>query len=189
MENTLLIQETYGIVAGPKQKLGQHMLNRLKTKSNISNLFNCGESTVMGTGTTAVTISGISAANLILRNLGLEEFIYKENMKNYVNIVEKPFEKNQIKIGKNKNEDKLGKLALECQFCDNPLCENGCKFKVPIREINRRVAVGNFYGAKKLLKEYAMNPCLICQSKNCENKCIRKSFKKEVKINEINSGL
>lgn len=178
-----------GSVAGPKQKLGQHMLNRLKTKSNIDNLFNCGESTVMGTGTTAVTISGISAGNLILRDLGLEEFIYKENMKNYVNIVKSPFKKNQIKIGKNENEDKVAKLALECQFCDNPLCERGCRAKVPIREINRRVAVGNFYGAKKLLKSYGFNPCLICTSKECENKCIRKSFKKEVSIKEINIGL
>ena len=43
----------------------------------------------MGTGTPAVTVSGISAANLILRELELEEFEYKENMKNYVNIVKK----------------------------------------------------------------------------------------------------
>lgn len=178
-----------GSVAGPKQKLGQHMLKRLKIKSEINNLFNCGESTVMGTGTPAVTVSGISAANLILRDLGVQEFEYKENMKNYVNIVKKPFGKNQIKIGKNKNEEKIAKLALECQFCDNPLCERGCIDNVPIREINRRVAVGNYYGAKKLLRGYDSNPCLSCESKECENKCIRKGFKKEVSIKEINTGL
>lgn len=86
-----------GSVAGPKQKLGQHMLKRLKAKSEINNLFNCGESTVMGTGTPAVTISGISVANLILRELGLEEFEYEKGMKNYVNIVTKPFKYEQIK--------------------------------------------------------------------------------------------
>ena len=75
------ILKTGGSVAGPKQKLGQHMLKRLKTKSEIQNLFNCGESTVMGTGTPAVTISGISAANLILRELEMEEFKYKEGIK------------------------------------------------------------------------------------------------------------
>ena len=32
----------------------------------------------MGTGTPAVTVSGISAANLILRELGMEEFEYRE---------------------------------------------------------------------------------------------------------------
>ena len=116
------ILKTGGSVAGPKQKLGQHMLKRLKTKSEIQNLFNCGESTVMGTGTPAVTISGISAANLILRELEMEEFKYKEGIKNYVNIVEKPFESSDIKIGKDEKEDRLAKLASKCQFCEKPLC-------------------------------------------------------------------
>ena len=178
-----------GSVAGPKQKLGQHMMKRLKSKSEVDSLFNCGESTVMGTGTPAVTISGISAANLILRELGMEEFEYKENMKNYVNIVKKPFEYNQIKIGKNEEEDKLAKLALKCQFCEKPSCEKSYKYNMPIRDINRRVAVGNFYGAKNLLKDYDINPCLNCESKECENHCVRKGFAKEVSIREINSKL
>lgn len=176
-----------GSVAGPKQKLGQHMLKRLKTKSEVNNLFNCGESTVMGTGTPAVTISGISAANLILRELGLEEFEYKDDMKNYVNIVNKPFKYEQIKIGKNEEEDTLAKLALKCQFCDKPSCERVCKYNVPIRDINRRVAVGNFYGAKKLIKDN--NPCLNCESSECENNCIRKAFTKSVSIKKINTRL
>lgn len=178
-----------GSVAGPKQKLGQHMLKRLKAKSEINNLFNCGESTVMGTGTPAVTISGISVANLILRELGLEEFEYEKGMKNYVNIVTKPFKYEQIKIGENEYEDKLAKLALKCQFCEKPSCEKVCKNNVPIRDINRRLSVGNFYGAKNLLKNYDINPCLNCESKDCENKCIRKGFAKEVSIREINSKL
>ena len=178
-----------GSVAGPKQKLGQHMLKRLKAKSEINNLFNCGESTVMGTGTPAVTISGISVANLILRELGLEEFEYEKGMKNYVNIVTKPFKYEQIKIGENEYEDKLAKLALKCQFCEKPSCEKVCKNNVPIRDINRRLAVGNFYGAKNLLKNYDINPCLNCESKDCENKCIRKGFAKEVSIREININL
>lgn len=178
-----------GSVAGPKQKLGQHMLKRLKCKSEISNLYNCGESTVMGTGTPAVTISGISAANLILRDLSLEEFEYKENMKNYVNIVKKPFKVDNVKIGGNLKEDSIAKLALRCQFCHEPLCEKACTHKVPIRDINRRVAVGNFYGAKKLLQAYGKNPCLNCESKECENKCIRRTFAKEVSIREINRGI
>ena len=168
------------------QKLGQHMLKRLKTKSEINNLFNCGESTVMGTGTPAVTISGISAANLILRELGLEEFEYKDDMKNYVNIVNKPFKYEEIKIGKNEEEDTIAKLALKCQFCDKPSCERVCKYNIPIRDINRRVAAGNFYGAKKLINN---NPCLNCESIECEKNCIRKAFAKPVSIKEINTRL
>ena len=184
--NRYILKED-GSVAGPKQKLGQHMLKRLKSKSEISNLFNCGESTVMGTGTPTVTISGISAANLILRELGIEEFEYLDNMKNYVNIVKKPFVSSEIKIGNNEKENKVAKLALECQFCENPSCEKVCKYNVLIRDINRRVAVGNFHGAKNLLKDN--NPCLNCEEKKCESYCIRKSFQDSVKIQEINTKL
>ena len=178
-----------GAAAGPKQQLGQHMTKRLNCKSEIDKLYNCGESTVMGTGTPAVTVSGVSAANLILRELGLEEFEYRENMKNYVNIVKKPFEKEDLKICKNDKENELAKLALKCQFCEVPVCEKGCKDNVPIRDINRRVAVGNFYGAKKLLNNCKENPCISCQNTDCEKHCIRNSFDKSVSIKEINSML
>ena len=178
-----------GAAAGPKQQLGQHMMKRLKTKSEIDRLFNCGESTVMGTGTTAVTVSGISAANLILRELGIEEYEYRENMKNYVNIVKPPFKDEDLKISNNAEYDKLAKLALKCQFCEVAICQKGCKYNVPIRDINRRVAVGNIYGAKKLLNIYKENPCENCENKDCENHCVRKSFDKSVSIKEINSKL
>ena len=178
-----------GAAAGPKQQLGQHMMKRLKTKSEIDRLFNCGESTVMGTGTTAVTVSGISAANLILRELGIEEYEYRENMKNYVNIVKPPFKAEDLKISNNAEYDKLAKLALKCQFCEVAICQKGCKYNVPIRDINRRVAVGNIYGARKLLNIYKENPCKNCENKDCENHCVRKSFDKSVSIKEINSKL
>jgi len=178
-----------GAAAGPKQKLGQHMLKRLKAKSDIDRLFNCGESTVMGTGTPAVTVSGISAANLILRELKIEEYEYRHGMKNYVNRVNIPYKTEDIKISNNEKEDYLAKLALKCQFCEKPVCEKACKNNMPIRDINRRVAVGNFYGAKKLLGLYKDNPCKNCESKNCEKACIRKEFDKYVSINEINSNL
>ena len=183
--NRYLLKEG-GSAAGPKQKLGQHMMKRLKVKSEIANLFNCGESTVMGTGTPTVTISGISAANLILREMRIEEFEYKKGMKNYVNIVKKPFEYSQIKIGKNENEDRIAKLALKCQFCERPLCEKACKHNISIRDINRRVAVGNFYGAKILLNENK-NPCLTCESKECEKYCARRNISEEVSIKKINT--
>ena len=178
-----------GAAAGPKQQLGQHMTKRLNCKSEIDKLYNCGESTVMGTGTPAVTVSGVSAANLILRELGLEEFEYRENMKNYVNIVKKPFEKKDLKICKNDEDNELAKLALKCQLCEVAVCEKGCKDNVPIRDINRRVAVGNFYGAKKLLNNYKENPCISCENTDCEKRCIRNSFDKSVSIKEINSIL
>ncbi|MCX5775996.1 MAG: NAD(P)/FAD-dependent oxidoreductase, partial [Firmicutes bacterium] len=73
-----------GAVAGPLQKLGQHMFKRWHTRSEWDNLFYCGESTAMGTGTPTVTISGLTAANTILRKYGYEPFVYDKNQKNYV---------------------------------------------------------------------------------------------------------
>ncbi|MBQ3421185.1 MAG: FAD-dependent oxidoreductase, partial [Romboutsia sp.] len=176
-----------GAVAGPKQQLGQHMMKRLKTKGEIEGLYNCGESTVMGTGTPTVTISGISAANLILRELGIEEYEYKEDMKNYVNIVKHPFNTSDIKISDNIEEDKIAKLAMMCQYCETPICEKSCELNVCIRDINRKVSVGNFYGAKKLLSHYKDNICEICEEKNCKKVCIRNKFDEDVQIDKINS--
>lgn len=173
-----------GAVAGPKQKLGQHMLKRLHTESEIENLYNCGESTVMGTGTPAVTVSGISAANMILRKLNMEEYEYTDNAKEYVNIINKPVRSNKIIIGNTYEEKKITRLASECQYCEHPACERNCNNSVPIRDINRRLAVGNYYGAKKLLKEYG-NKCKECSRIYCEKYCIRKSYSSSVKINEI----
>lgn len=71
-----------GAVAGPKQILGQHMLRRLHIQSEWPSLFYCGESTVMGTGTPAVTVSGLSAANAILRKTGRQPFVYQPDRPN-----------------------------------------------------------------------------------------------------------
>jgi len=62
--------KNWGCVAGPKQSIGQHMFNRLHVKSDWDCLFCCGESCTMGTGSPAVTVSGISAANAVLRKYG-----------------------------------------------------------------------------------------------------------------------
>ena len=105
-------------------------------------------------------------------------------MKNYVKRVNAPYE--DVKISENEKENYLAKLALKCQFCEMPVCEKACRENVAIRDINRRVAVGNFYGAKKILKS---NPCKNCESKNCEKACIRKKFDESVKIKEINTNI
>ena len=83
----------------------------------------------------------------------------------------------------------LAKKALKCQFCEVAVCEKGCNNNVPIRDINRRVAVGNLYGAKKLINNFSKNPCKSCENKECENRCIRKSFDVSVSIKDINTSL
>lgn len=184
-----LVMKEKGAVAGPKQQLGQHMMKRLKTKGDIEGLYNCGESTVMGTGTPAVTVSGISAANLILRECNMKEYESKNIKKDYVRIVEKPYKGENLKLSLDELEDKIGKLSMKCQYCINPRCESACKKIVPIRDINRRLSVGNFYGGRKLLKSYKANPCINCEEVYCEKACIRRKFDNAVNIKEINVNL
>ncbi len=105
-----------GAVAGPKQMLGQHMLKRQHTKTELIGLYCCGEGTVMGTGTPAVTVSGIAAANLCLRDKGLAEYEGKDASRDYVTIVSPPFLRKDLVIDSNKEIDSLAKLAMCCQY-------------------------------------------------------------------------
>lgn len=155
-----------GAVAGPKQMLGQHMFRRLHTRSEWDTLFCCGESTVMGTGTPTVTTSGLSAANAVLKKLGLQPFIYQPDMKNYVRIVEKPFTDQMLYEAYPESEQKIMRLAKQCRFCEHPSCTNNSL--TDVRGIMRRVAAGNFVGAKKAwLKDPVDEDMLAVFEENC----------------------
>lgn len=135
-----------GAVAGPKQMLGQHMFHRQHTRTDWDSLFCCGESTVMGTGTPTVSISGLSAANAVLEKLGLEPFIYRPDRKNYVQIVEKPYEREMLYAGYPERIRKIMQKASRCQYCEHPTCTSS----IDMSGLMRRVAVGNFTGAAKI---------------------------------------
>jgi prolycopene isomerase len=155
-----------GAVAGPKQMLGQHMFRRLHTRTEWDNLYCCGESTVMGTGTPTVTTSGLSAANALLKKLGLAPFVYREGMANYVRIVEKPFTSDRLFEGSDPKTADLMRKAMRCRLCAHPSCTGG--ERTDIRGIMRRVAVGNFTGAEKCwLKAPADASALAQFEKNC----------------------
>ncbi len=156
-----------GAVAGPKQMLGQHMFHRLHTKTEWDNLFCCGESTVMGTGTPTVTTSGISAANALLRKIGEEPFVYKEGMKNHVRLVDKPFTSNRLYETYIEPEQTVMRQALRCRLCEHPSCTKGDA--TDIRGIMRRVSVGNFVGAKKC---WLKAPVDEAKLKSYESSCI-----------------
>jgi prolycopene isomerase len=157
-----------GAVAGPKQMLGQHMFKRLHIRSEWDNLFCCGESTVMGTGTPAVTTSGLSAANAILKKKGLKPFVYTPEMKQYVRIVEAPYTAECLFEGYLEEEKKIMQKASRCLFCEHPLCNEELHFD--IRGIMRRVNVGNFTGAWNLASDYANERALLAA---CELRCVQ----------------
>ncbi len=160
-----------GAVAGPKQMLGQHMLNRLHTRSEWDSLFCCGESTVMGTGTPTVTTSGISAANAVLKKLKLEPFKYQPDMKNYVRVVSKPFRAESLYEGYPEETRAIMREASRCQYCEKPQCSTNAAWD--IRGIMRRITVGNFAGAVKIVRQ-----CLAKEAPGktslveCEKRCV-----------------
>lgn len=155
-----------GSVAGPKQKLGNHMFKRQHIRTTWETLFCCGESTIMGTGTPAVTTSGIAAANAVLSKRGLEQFFYDPARKEYVTLVEAPFTKEQLYASADHTRNQIQWAARRCQFCEHPACSRGTDLDV--RGIMRRVTVGNFVGAKrKLDASMVENPAEL------EKKCIR----------------
>ncbi len=160
-----------GSVAGPKQMLGQHMLRRLRTRSEWHNLFCCGESTVMGTGTPTVTTSGIAAANAVLKKLKLKPFKYQDNMTNYVRIVDKPFRAQNLYQGYPEETRSIMCQASRCQYCEDPRCSR--KTDYDIRGIMRRVAVGNFAGAQKLARQsVSSDPSHRTALAECEQRCV-----------------
>lgn len=136
-----------GSVAGPKQMLGQHMFKRLHTRTEFKNLFCCGESTVMGTGTPTVSVSGVAAANAVLKDMGLEPYVYDESLKNRVELIKGPFTREMLFSDVPAKEREIRLEAHRCQFCEHPLCER--ETSSDVRGIMRRVAVSNDVGAKK----------------------------------------
>lgn len=155
-----------GSVAGPLQSMGQHMFRRLHIKSEFAGLYYCGESTIMGTGTPTVTVSGISAANAILKDFGMEEFKYKEGMRDYV------FEHAPGQAAKPEGElqeckDELARFSGRCEYCEHPACMAG--IGLDIRGINRRLTVGNVYGAAKIAMACAADEA---ELKAAEGRCV-----------------
>lgn len=156
-----------GAVAGPKQMLGQHMFRRLHTRTEWDNLFCCGESTVMGTGTPTVTTSGLSAANALLKKLGKEPYTYRKGMQNYVRIVDKPFTTDRLFEAYDEPARAVMCEAMRCRLCEHPSCTKG--EPTDVRGIMRRVVAGNFAGARKCWLKAPVRPDVLAQY---ENDCI-----------------
>lgn len=175
----------HGSVAGPKQMLGQHMLKRQHTKTDIRGLYCCGEGTVMGTGTPAVTVSGIAAANLALREQHLPEYTEEDGTTNYVKVVAPHTSEATLQISPNPELHQLGMSARNCQFCESPACSNACPAKIPISQITRRLAVGNLVGAKKQLSQSMTGLCRKCTTKSCEQFCISRTTNHPVPIQDL----
>lgn len=154
-----------GAVAGPKQMLGQHMFKRLHIRTEWSNLFCCGESTVMGTGTPTVTTSGLSAANAVLRKRGLSPFVYQPNQQNYVRVLAPNPSRAEVYPQLEPKLRELMDWAGTCQYCERPRCIDRQALDVPA--IMRRVAVGHLSGARKVIREIPEDALLEAAETRC----------------------
>jgi prolycopene isomerase len=177
-----------GSVAGPKQKMGQHLIFRQGSKGPVPGLFFAGESTVMGTGTPAVTVSGISAANRILRGLGLEAYTSDRKKAPVVKHIPKG-------TAGNLPSSVQGVLAARCRWCEEPACAKACPAHFDIPGIMRRCEVGNLEGARRI-QEAVPGACAACaagrgtENPPCEMSCILRSCGKgAVEIRNIVSSL
>jgi len=157
-----------GAVAGPKQMLGQHMFKRLHTRTEWDNLYCCGESTVMGTGTPTVTTSGISVANAILKKHRLKPFVYKADRENYVHVRQPPVINGEVFSEVSETTRKIMQIASACQFCEKPQCVAGKTLDIP--SIMRRAAVGNIIGARKLIGDFSNENLLHAGEARCVEK-------------------
>lgn len=172
--------KNWGCVGGPKQAIGQEMLNRPHARSDWKNLYLCGDSTVMGIGVVAATASGIGAANMVLKDLGMKQFAPKRFPGQYVNFVKaKPW---TPPPGKDSplTEESARRLARECQLCEHPGCMKACPADIDVLSFMRRIEAGNYIGAVRSMRQ--VNPLaetcgyLCAAEKLCEKHCNRLAF-------------
>ncbi len=163
-----------GSVAGPKQKMGQHLIFRQGSRGPVPGLFFAGEATVMGTGTPAVTVSGISVANRILRSAGYRPFDTNEVLKPVVRVIPRGARGNIP-------ESEQGRMASRCRWCEKPSCSAACPFGADIPGIMRRLEANNISGAIGALYAAGIGPetCSACRKNGgmdkrppCEKACI-----------------
>ena len=173
----------WGNIGGPKQMLGQHLFNRLKARTEIKNLYAVGDSTAMGEGVISVTASAVGAANMVLEDLKMKIYLPQKFTQEFVHLVEgKP----RIPLP-DKNEkltdENAKRLAIECQWCEDPVCKNKCPAGIDVLNFIRRLESGNYNGAVKAMRE--VNPLAeicgyICPAeKLCQSECKHLEFADE----------
>ncbi len=172
--------KNWGAVGGPKNKIGQEMLKRLHARSDWKNLYVCGDSTVMATGAPATVVSGVGAANVALRDLGLPDYDRRQFPRQYVEFVETPYRRPAYDPTEAINPNNAWLAAAECQGCQEPACVRDCPAGIDIPGVLRRMEAKNYPGAVRELQQ--RNPfgglCgVVCPAeKLCEQHCYRRSF-------------
>jgi hypothetical protein len=159
--------------------MGQELTKRLHAKTDWPSLYACGDSTTLGMGTPAVVASGFGAANVILRERGMEEYASKKFEREYVRYVK---ENPKLEVPKEIDSKPANAsiIARECQHCEGRQCRLGCPAGIDIAGFIRRIEARNYSGAARLVRE--TNPFAevcghVCDAGAlCEKLCIRTEF-------------
>ncbi|NVM53608.1 MAG: FAD-dependent oxidoreductase [Candidatus Helarchaeota archaeon] len=173
----------FGSIGGPKQALGQHLLNRPRAKSEFKNLFFVGDSTTMGEGVVMVTMSAVGGANMVLKSAGKKPYKTRKFDKNYIHFVEGKPRTPLPRIDEELDDKKARRVAVECQWCLEAKCTDACPAKVDALNFMRRMESNNFLGAARTIRQ--TNPLgeicgIICPHENfCEKDCNHKEFSDE----------
>jgi hypothetical protein len=169
--------------------IGQELTKRLHAKTDWPGLYACGDSTTLGMGTPAVVASGFGAANVILREIGKEEYSSRCFEDDHVHYIQ---ESPGIEVPEGGVSSPVNArlVARECQICESQPCRAACPAGTDIAGVIRRIEAGNYAGAARLIRE--TNPFAevcghICSADElCEKKCIRMDFAtKPVRIKEL----
>ena len=142
-----------GAVGGPKNMLGQQMLNRLHARSEWKNLYFCGDSTVMGTGAPAAAVSGVGAANMVLRDLHMRGYDRRTFARQYIHFVTLPYERPRYQADDPITVATAPLAAAQCQWCEKPTCVAACPAHVDVPGFLRRLEVGNVVGAARTIRQ------------------------------------
>ncbi len=169
-----------GAVGGPKNMLGQQMLNRLHARSEWKHLYFCGDSTVMATGAPATVVSGVGAANMVLRDLHQPEYDTRKFPEKFIHFVALPYQHPAYHAGGEITAQNAHLAAAECQWCESPACTASCPAGIDVPGFLRRMEAQNYNGAAHLIHE--RNPLAeVCgytcaADPPCEAACYRIQF-------------
>ena len=172
--------KNFGNIGGPKMSKEQFLTKRLRARSDWKNLYLCGDSTTMGEGVISTTVSGVSAANIVLRDLGLPEYLPRSFPRKYINYVEGQAWTPPPDPIAPITAKSAARLSRECQLCEEPKCTQVCPAGIDVLNYMRRIEAGNYTGAARAIR--VANPLAeicgyACPAETlCEKKCCRLDF-------------
>jgi prolycopene isomerase len=172
--------KNWGAVGGPKNMIGQEMLKRLHARSEWKNLYVCGDSTVMATGAPATVVSGVGAANMVLRDLHEAEYDSRKFPRQYVRFVAIPYRRPRVGSDEPISAENAWLVAAQCQGCEEPACVRDCPAGIDIPAVLRRLEAQNIAGAACELHQRSPSGKLcgaVCPAGEfCQSNCYRRSF-------------